>query len=96
MRYNIVEELINNTELRQALQVCLLIYLIFIHFQSFVNLYFYYDIKKEEHLKKMPDFKRIGKKFQRNTASLQVIYIYFSSIEFLVINTYYYIIFNNI
>ncbi|ORX58397.1 DNA mismatch repair protein [Piromyces finnis] len=51
MRYNIVEELIENTELRQSLQ--------------------------EEHLKKMPDFKRIGKKFQRNTASLQdVVRIY--------------------
>lgn len=51
MRYNIVEELIENTELRQALQ--------------------------EEHLKRMPDFKRIGKKFQRNTATLQdVVRIY--------------------
>jgi len=51
MRYNIVEELIENTELRQALQ--------------------------EEHLKRMPDFKRIGKKFQRQTASLQdVVRIY--------------------
>ncbi|ORX80440.1 muts 2 [Anaeromyces robustus] len=51
MRYNIVEELIENTELRQSLQ--------------------------EEHLKRMPDFKRIGKKFQRKTASLQdVVRIY--------------------
>lgn len=50
-RYNIVEELIENTELRQSLQ--------------------------EEHLKKMPDFKRIGKRFQRKTASLQdVVRIY--------------------